>query len=354
MLDKDLGLADLVNLEDWQKIQDSFSEVLEITLRTVSLDGKLLSGISRSSRYCTEIFPKIKNQDTFGSGHDLADHHKKFAQASQSGGSIKLPFGVEIFIVPIKAIGNRDVAYVIIGPLILKGRKSASEYAREAETLNIDVDELMDALIDINVFSYTKVYSIANLIKDIFSHMAQTGYHKRRLGEIAPEVVELDPLFSRYYEEKILKAMLRTCKLALNADSGSVMTFDKDRKALRIKVASRLDDSIVNNTVVKVGEGIAGLAAATSKPIILPKDMNKNGISGKMKRTDIKSSMILPFSKANTHDLYGVINLNIMRKDVSFSEKDIAVAKELVHLASVALIPLYQQHLDPDPSSKDK
>lgn len=349
MLDKDLGLADLVNLEDWQKIQDSFSEALEITLRTVSLDGKLLSGISRSSRYCTEIFPKIQNQDNAGGGHDLADHHKKFALAAQNGGSIKLPFGVEIFIVPIKAVGNRDVAYVIIGPLILKGRKSASEYAREAKELNIDLDELMDALIDINVFSYTKVYSISNLIKDIFSHMAQTGYHKKRLGEIAPEVVELDPLFSRYYEEKILKAMLRTCRLALNADSGSVMTFDKDRKALRIKVASRLDDSIVNNTVVKVGEGIAGLAAATSKPIILPKDMNKSGISGKMKRTDIKSSMILPFGKANTHDLYGVINLNIMRKDVSFSEKDIAVAKELVHLASVALIPLYQQHLDPSP-----
>ena len=73
-----------------------------------------------------------------------------------------------------------------------------------------------------------------------------------------------------------------------------------------------------------------------------------------MKRTDIKSSMILPFGKANTHDLYGVINLNIIRKNVSFSEKDIAVAKELVHMASIALIPLYQQRLGPDPSSNNK
>jgi ligand-binding sensor protein len=354
MLTKDLGLADLVNLEDWQKIQDSFSEALEITIRTVSLDGKLLSGISRPSRYCTEIFPKIQNQDNLCGGRDLADQHKKLAQAAQNGESIKQPFGVEMFIVPIKAIGDRDVAYVIIGPLILRGRKSASEYTREAQELKIDTDTLMDILIDVNVFSHTKVYSITNLIKDIFSHMAQAGYHKKRLGEIAPEVVELDPLFSRYYEEKILKAMLRTCKLALNADSGSVMTLDKDKNVLRIKVASKLDDNIVNNTIVKMGEGIAGLAAATLTPIILPKDKNKSGISGNMKREDIGSSMILPFGKANTQDLYGVINLNIMRKNVSFSEKDIAVAKELVDMASVALIPLYQKHLDSDASSKAK
>ncbi len=333
MLYKDLNLADLVNLEDWQKIQDSFSEALEVTLRTVSLTGELLTGISRPGRYCSEILPKIQNQDS----------HNKLAQAAQNGDSIKLPFGVEIFAIPIKAIGNRDVAYVTIGPIILKSRKTASEYAKEAAESGIDIDELTDALIDINVFSYNKVYSMVSLIKDIFSHMAQTGYHKKRLGEIAPEVVEMDPLFSRYYEEKILKAMLRTCKLVLNADSGSVMTLDKETNLLRIRVASKLDDKIVNNTTVKVGEGIAGLAAATSKPIILPQDKNKAGLSGKMKRREIKSSMILPFNKGDSHDVYGVINLNITRKNTAFSERDISVVKGLVDMTSIALIPLYKK-----------
>ncbi len=333
MLYKDLSLADLVNLEDWQKIQDSFSEVLEITLKTVSLEGELLTKISRPNRYCSDILSKIPD-------------YKKLLESVQNGGNIKYPFGVEMIVVPIKAIGDRIVAYAVLGPVILKARKTASDYAKEAKCLGINMDDVMDVLIDINVFSYNRAYSIANLIKDIFSHMAQTGYHKKRLGEIAPEVVEMDPLFSRYYEEKILKAMLRTCKLALNADSGSVMTLDKKTNVLRIKVASKLDDKIVNNTTVRVGEGIAGVAAATAKPILLPKDKNKNGLSRKMKRRDIKSSMILPFNKGNTHDIYGVINLNIMRKNVSFSEKDIAIAKELVDMASIALIPLYQQNLN--------
>ncbi len=343
MLYKDLGLADLVNIEDWQKIQDSFSEASEVTLRTISLDGELLTKISHPSRYCSDILPKINDQDVFCGEHNSIDKHKKFAEAAHSGDSIKLPFGVELFIIPIKAIGNRNVAYVAMGPVILKGRKTTAEYTKEALAAGIDINDLIDVLIDINVFSYNKIYSLVGLIKDIFSHMAQTGYHKRRLGEIAPEVVEMDPLFSRYYEEKILKAMLRTCKIALNADSGSVMTLDKKTNMLRIKVASKLNDNIVDNTTVKVGEGIAGLAAATSKPIILPRDQDKAGISGKMKRNDIASSMILPFNKGDSHDVYGVLNINIMRKNAEFSDRDVELVKELVNMTSIALIPLYKK-----------
>lgn len=352
MLYKDLNLADLVDLGDWQKVQDSFSDVLEVTMKTVSLDGVSLIGASRPSRYCSEILPKLHNQNNFCGDQVPVDSYRKLNLAARNGGNIKLPFGVEMFVIPIRAIGDRDVAYVIMGPIILKSRKSASEYARESKESGIGVDELKDALIDINVFSYNKAYSIVTLVKDTFLHMAQTGYHKKRLGEIAPEVVEMDPLFSRYYEEKILKAMLRTCKAALNADSGSIMTLDKGTNLLRIKVASKIDDKIVNDTAIRVGEGIAGLAAATSKPIILPQDKNKNGLSGKMKRRDIKSSMILPFNKGDSPDVYGVINLNITRKNTAFSERDILVVKELVDMTSIALIPLYQKHSDANSLTK--
>lgn len=342
MFYKDLGLADLVNLEEWQKVQDSFSDVLEISMLTVSLEGTPLTNISRQNRYCSEILPRIPGIEHFY-GNDLKqDTHKNLLEAIQYGGNIKYPFGVDLVVVPIEAVGRRIVAYVVLGPLILKSRKTHSEYAQETQKYGIDLDELTDVLIEINVFSYNKIYSMINLIKGIFSHMAQTGYHKKRLAEIRPEVVEMDPLFSRYYEEKILSALLHSCALALNADSGSIMTLDKKTGMLHIKVASKLDKDIVNNTNIKVGEGIAGIAAATSKPIILPKDKNKSALSARMKRRYIKSSMIMPFNKGNTHDVYGVINLNIVRKNKDFSAKDISIVKELVDMASLALIPVHQ------------
>ena len=342
MFQKDLHLTDLVSLEEWQKTQDFFSDVLEITLRTISLEGEQLSEISHPTRLCSDVLPKCTAPSN-PCCDCLMKKNTRTILDMKSDTSFKCPFGLEVFIVPITAVGNRIAAYIIVGPLIPKARKAILEYSKEAEKTGIGFDTLMDALIEVNVFSYNKIYAINKLIKRIFSYMAQTGYHKKRLGEIAPEVVEMDPLFSRYYEEKILNALLNSCTLALNADSGSVMTVDKSTNMLNIKVASKLDENIVHTTHIKVGEGIAGLAAATAQPIVLPKDKNKNGLSDKMKRKDIKSSLIMPFNKGGAPDVYGVINLNMVRRDADFSEKDIALVKELVRMASVALIPLQSQ-----------
>lgn len=342
MFYKDLNLADLVNLEDWQKTQDQFSEALEVTLRTVSLNGKPLSETSRPNRLCSEILANIPNINEYCDNCLVIEGAKLPTIDINKEENFKCPLGLDIFIVPIKAVGNRTVAHIVIGPLILKGRKSISEYTKDAQSLGIKLEELIDALIEINVFTYNKIHTITSLVRDIFSHMVQTGYHKKRLGEIAPEMIELDPIFSRYYEEKILSSLLSSATMTLGADSGSVMTLDKKTNNLHIKVASKLDGRIVSDTSIKVGEGIAGIAAKTAQPIILPKDSDKNNLYQKMKRSDIKSSMIVPFNKGDSHDVYGVINLNILRKDVDFSEKDISLVKELIHMASIALIPLYK------------
>ena len=334
-----LGLADLVNLEDWQSVQDSFSDSLGITLQTIDVNGNSLSRTSGPNRLHRKVYQNNLNFSKLCTDCILASKVKNKIDI-QKRTNLKCPFDLDLFILPIRAHANRIAAYIIIGPLIINKRKEKKEYAKYAKKAGIDLEELLDALIEINVFSYNRIRSIIKLFSDIFSYMAQTGYHKKRLGEIAPKVMEQDPLFSLYYEEKVLNAFLNTCAIALDADSGSVMTLDKNTNMLRIRVASKLDQNIVESANVKVGEGIAGVVAATAKPIILPKDEKKNGLSKKMKRKYIKSSMIVPFTKASNHEVYGVINLNIVRKNKEFSEKDIAFVKELTNLASIALIPV--------------
>ena len=336
MFQETLDLKELVNLEEWQNIQDSFSDVIEVTLRTISLSSESLSKTSRPNRLCSEVLPKSPIYSECCAECLLSQDTKNPADAINKV-NFKCPLGLDIFVVPIKAAGNRIVAYIIAGPLILKSRKLISEYAEDAKRLSIELEKLMDALIEINVFTYTKIYSITKFVESIFSNIAQTGYHKRRLGEITPKIREMDPLFSRYYEEKVLNALLNACTLALDADSGSVMTLDKKTDMLHIKVSQKLDKSVVDNTNIKIGEGIAGLAAATAQPIILPKDEGKNELSGKLKRKYIKSSMVMPFHKGKEHDICCVINLNMVRKDKDFSERDVALVRELTNLASVAL-----------------
>ena len=334
-----LGLADLVNLEDWQSLQDSFSDSLGITLQTIDSQGNSLSRTSGPNRLHNKISQNKLNFSEICADCILGSKVKDKIDI-QNRTNLKCPFDLDLFILPIKAHANRIAAYVIIGPLIINKRKERKEYAKYAKNGGIDLEEMLDALIEINVFSYNRMRSIIKLLSDIFSYMAQTGYHKKRLGEIAPKVMEQDPLFSLHYEEKVLNAFLNSCTIALDADSGSVMTLDKGTDMLRIRVASKLDRNIVEDTNIKVGEGIAGVVEATAKPIILPNDEKKNGLSKKMKRAYIKSSMIVPLTKASNHEVYGVINLNIVRKKRDFSEKDIAFVKELINLASIALIPV--------------
>lgn len=331
MFDKELDLGSLVNLEDWQRAQDTLSASLEITLQTVSKNGETVGKISRPSRICTE---KICNQCL------------PSVMGVKEKTSVKCPFGLEIHIIPVQIISNKIGAYLIAGPVIPRARKSEAEYANDAKDAGVNFDKLMDALIEINVYSYNKIYAILKTIEEFFTYIAQTSYHKRRLGEIAPEIIEMDPLFSRYYEEKILSSLLNSCTMALDADSGSVMIVDKNTNMLHIKASTKLDSEIVGKAEVRVGEGIAGLAAAKSESIVLPKDKDK--LSDTMKRQYIKSSLIMPFNKGNSHDVYGVINLNVVRKEKEFSDRDIALVKELVRMASIALIPIKQSSTDPN------
>ncbi|MFC1807693.1 PocR ligand-binding domain-containing protein [Candidatus Omnitrophota bacterium] len=338
---EEIKLIDIANVEEWQSIQDQLSDVMDVTLRTFSPSGELISKTSRPNRVCDEIFPNIcKNSDMVTQCliHSRAENLRKIKKVT----CLKCPFGLEVFVIPLNAVGDKIIAYIILGPIILKSRKTIEECAKEAEHrgMNVDIEELHDALIELSLFSYSKANSVVKLVSDIFLHLAQSGYHKMRLGVIKPEVIELDPLFSRYYEEKILTSLLKTCTYMLSADSGSIMTLDKRSERLHIKVSSDIDDDIAKKTDIALGEGIAGVAAKSDEPIILPKDEVRAGLSNMMKRRYIKSSMVVPFKRSDSFDVYGVINLNIVRKEKEFSSKDIAVVKELINMASVALIPI--------------
>ncbi|MDD5584893.1 MAG: PocR ligand-binding domain-containing protein, partial [Candidatus Omnitrophica bacterium] len=325
MLSNDFQLTDLINLEEWQKIQDSFAEVTSVTLRTFSPDGNLLSAASRPNRLCDEILAKA-SRNIFCT-KCLTNVKVEAIKNIKGNLNLKCPFDFNLFVIPIKAVGENIIAYLLLGPVLLEEKKDISDYSKEAEKNGIALDVLKDALATTKTMPLAKVEALVKLIEKVFSYIAQTGYHKKRLGEIVPEVVELDPSFSYYYEKKLLSALLQACISALSADSGSVMIVDKETKTLHIKVASQLDQSVINNTEIEMGEGIAGMAAATAESIILPKDEGKNHLSDKMKRRYINSSLIVPFNKEDARSVYGVINLNITRKDMQFSDRDIQLVK---------------------------
>lgn len=338
MLSNNFKLTDLVSLQEWQKIQDSFSEVTGVTLRTFSPDGNLLTRASLPNPLCDEFLAKMSSNSFCTRCLSSA----KIENISDVKMQLNLvcSFGFNLFVIPIQAVGENIIAYLILGPTLLEPRTDVLGYTDEAKKLGVPMKILAESIAMTTVLSREKTDSLIKLIEKVFSYIAQTGYHKKRLGEIVPEVVELNPSFSIYYEKKILRALLNTCISALNADSGSVMIVDHATNTLHIKVASKLSENVINNTSLEMGQGIAGMAAANSESILLPNDKDKNHLFEKMKRGDIQSSLIVPFNKGNTENVYGVINLNVTRKDTKFTDRDIKLVKSLVNMTSVALIPL--------------
>ena len=55
-----------------------------------------------------------------------------------------------------------------------------------------------------------------------------------------------------------------------NTECGSIMVVDQEKQGdLTIKVSRGLNEERVKNTRVRIGEGIAGLAAKENKPFVI-------------------------------------------------------------------------------------
>ena len=129
MIGKDLNFTDLIGLENWQGIQDSLAEVLGVTLRTFSEKGELLSKVSHSNRLLDEILPKSYK------GSELCSEYLRLANKAdlnnlKKENNLKYPFGLDVFLVPISAVRKKTIAYIAVGPIILKARKNIFDHTK--------------------------------------------------------------------------------------------------------------------------------------------------------------------------------------------------------------------------------
>ena len=79
-----------------------------------------------------------------------------------------------------------------------------------------------------------------------------------------------------------------------------------------------MDEARVQHTHLKLGEGIAGLAAKNNSPFLLKGDQVKddqgeNRIKHLLKRPEIKQAIVIPLSSKNK--VYGVLNLHTKKEE---------------------------------------
>lgn len=325
--DSQIALRDLMDVRAWQKIQDNFSNVTEIGLRTLDSKGNLFTSPSRDSRLCTELIknPSVKNKfcgsclPTFLGGKAVVDKNLSYSCHSR----------LHNFIVPLK-IEDEVFGYTILGPVILFMRGSKEVYLKSAEELNVELDEFWSAILEIKVVSFQLAQSMVELIKDVVEYNLKLAYQnivKRKSVMMGLDSLKLS---------RLLNALLDVAFQMTNADIGSIMFAEKDSDEFTIRASKGIPEEIVSNTRVKLGNGIAGTAAKERTAFLIDNTQKDNRIKAYLRRPYISSSMIMPIEVEDT--VLGVMNLGALQtSEVRFNRDNLQMVNKLIGLATVAL-----------------
>jgi len=144
--------------------------------------------------------------------------------------------------------------------------------------------------------------------------------------------VEADELFRR---------MLEIAIGVVDADGGSVMLLDSERRELRVRVAVGVEPELWPKIRVPIGEGIAGRVVEEARPLRLRGKADRRAFRIVRDRLDVESALCVPL----IHDgrVLGVLNLHHQTRPDAFSEADLEFTEQLGRL-DAQIIARAQEH----------
>ena len=166
---------------------------------------------------------------------------------------------------------------------------------------------------------------------------ATTKSLDKRVGELYVLNEVGKAMTSIFDLDELLRLIIILATEELHAETGSLMLIDKATNELTIKTGIGIDEEIIKNVRIKVGEGISGWVAAKGKPLLID-DVEKDQRFQRRrshKRYDTKSLLSVPLVAHGVP--IGVINVNNKRQGEIFTEDDADLLSTLASQAAVAI-----------------
>ncbi len=327
--------TDLIKPEEWQKVQNAFSDISSVDMRTVDPDGRLLVPRASKSRFCDEFLKgSAYGMDAWGSCWPTFMGGKAIVDKNQS---FICPSGFHNFIAPLSVGNGRVIAYIMLGPVILVMRKPKEDYRKLAEELSVDLDRMYEAIKEVRVISFHRALSLVELIRQTGSYIVNLSYDKSVSGD---EVLKDIP--ARF--KAVLDTLLEVAVQASGADMGSIMLKDKNCDCLTIRAAKNLPADIVSGSRVAIGEGLSGSVARDGVPLIIDAEKPDSRIAPYLKRPYLGSAMVVPIIADDK--AYGVMNLSALEvSSVRFNAANLNRMVNLVNLATDAFYTPVKQYI---------
>jgi len=148
--------------------------------------------------------------------------------------------------------------------------------------------------------------------------------------------------YSTLEAPELLKLIIRTIRQQLQAERTSLMLFDKRTNELVIKVAEGIQEEVVRNTRVKLGEGVSGWVAKSGKPLLvedIDADPRFQKHSDRPYQSDsfISAPVVLSVPLKAKGKVLGVVNVNNKTGGGSFTQQDLEFVSTLASQAAIAI-----------------
>lgn len=138
---------------------------------------------------------------------------------------------------------------------------------------------------------------------------------------------------------QIYELILDEVVKALGVEKASIMIYDPERGVLRIAAARGMDPDVVENAVVKVGEGISGRVFASHEPVLITEiRADETGPGRERYRTrSLISAPVTCFPMKVGKDSLGVINVTDKSDGSRFTDSDLQLLTTLANQAAAYL-----------------
>ena len=326
------SLAEIVEPQRWQQVQDHFASVLGVALRTVSPSRELLSAPSWPPGVHAESVVQLLRV-----GEELEPLLPP-ADLPRETSSVTTALGVTYAAVPIHVTPDQIIAYFIVGPLVVGPREDKLQFRQRVSALGADAGAVWSLILTLKPYTFSGIHSLLNLLEAVGTSLVQFAYQANRLAALLPAAAgPVDEAVVRYYTDRLLAALLEVATMVTRAEGGSVMLYDRQEDAWRIRAAQGLSDAVVVETRQKRAEGLAGVAAARRDILLVDNQAADPAVTERMRRRDLESSLIAPLTLDAEPEPVGVLSLRTANRERRFTPEHAEMVRRLLDLTGIAL-----------------
>jgi GAF domain-containing protein/ActR/RegA family two-component response regulator len=193
---------------------------------------------------------------------------------------------------------------------------------------------------------------VMNIVKKIEEYQEQALASKNDFVQLEEGIARMfGPLEDQFPkkltfdEDQLVQSILELLGDILQVEKTSLMLLNSETGELRIKAAKGLTPYVIQNSIRKIGEGIAGWVAKEGKPLLI-KDVQKDekfSESPFFHQYTTKSLVCVPLKIGER--VIGVLSANNHLSGKPFDEKDLYLATIFSHLLLLTLMNA-QLHFD--------